>query len=134
MVKSYSLFYMIAVLLAPLPGAAESLNLTITRQDCRLLQPYEAETGQDPSYKPGVDVEGNSVAPADLDGGTRFRIPESFSFPLEVTPFPGSAFSSSAIRLGRIRVDSEGRAFWNGEPLSARDRYLVAQECRKNSK
>lgn len=134
MVKSYSLFCMILLLLAPLPSAAESLDLTITRQDCRFLQPYEAEIGQDPAYRPGVDVEGNPVAPADLDGGTRFRIPESFSFPLEVTPFPDSAFSSSAIRLGRVRVDSKGRAFWNGERLSERDRYLVAQECRKNSK
>ncbi|MFC4350762.1 hypothetical protein ACFOW6_04305 [Fodinicurvata halophila] len=134
MVKSYSLFCTILILLTPLPVAAKDLDLTITRQDCRLLQPYEAEAGQDPAYKPGEDVDGNPVAPADLNGGTGFRIPDSFSFPLEVTPFPDSAFSSSAIRLGRIRVGSDGRVFWNGKSLSERDRYLVAQECRKNSK
>ncbi|MGM0560982.1 MAG: hypothetical protein ACQETX_07940 [Pseudomonadota bacterium] len=134
MVKGYSLFLVAAFLALPLSVAAESVKVTISAADCQLLQPYTPESGQDPAYKPGVDVEGNAVAPADLGGGSQFELPESFTFPLEVTPFPDSAFSSSAIRLGEVRVDEYGTAYWNGDPLTDRDRQLVAKECLENSK
>lgn len=133
MVKGYSLFLIAAFLTLSLSVAAESRKVTISHADCRLLQPYEPDSGQNPNYKPGVDAEGNAVAPADLGGGSRFNLPEQFTFPLEITPFPDSAFSSSAIRLGEVRVDKDGTAYWNGEPLTGRDRYLVAKECLENS-
>jgi hypothetical protein len=50
----------------------------ITKRDCKRLIRYQARA--DVAYKPGVDVRGNSVVPADASGGFTIPLPDVFEF------------------------------------------------------
>lgn len=50
----------------------------ITKRDCRRLLRHQPSG--DVAYKPGVDVRGKAVAPADLSGGFKMILPDVFEF------------------------------------------------------
>lgn len=50
----------------------------ITKRDCKRLIRHQARA--DVAYKPGVDVRGNPVAPADASGGFTIPLPDVFEF------------------------------------------------------
>lgn len=50
----------------------------ITKRDCKRLIRHQARA--DVAYKPGVDVRGNSVVPADASGGFTIPLPDVFEF------------------------------------------------------
>jgi hypothetical protein len=41
----------------------------------------------DVEYKPGVDVRGKAVAPADLPGSRRIKLPDSYEFDITLQVF-----------------------------------------------
>lgn len=72
----------LAVLLSPsLVLAAE---VTVTRGDC--AQVVRHEPAPDTAYRPGADVQGRAVSPADLGGGLQWRPPETFTFAITIDP------------------------------------------------
>lgn len=50
----------------------------ITKRDCRRIIRHQARA--DVAYKPGVDVRGNPVTPADVSGGFTLPLPDVFEF------------------------------------------------------
>src|SRR5262249_50029909 len=59
-------------------------TVTVSKQDCRALATYRPAQGVD--YQPGVDVNGHYVAPADLQGGSTYDLPETVEFNVTINP------------------------------------------------
>jgi hypothetical protein len=99
-------------------------------------------------YKPGVDVHGNAVAPADLGGGYQNIVPK------EITINVGTGLASRLAQahasgeaattgnrsqlpyrggaiLGQLTV-SGNEVLWNGQPLQPQDQAALAAACRAN--
>src|SRR3546814_5653459 len=71
--------------LAPRPAAAAGGYLTLSAEDCtRLARHYPAD---DVTYRPGRDVRGKAVAPADLDPGAGLILPDAVVIPIEIDLF-----------------------------------------------
>lgn len=62
----------------------------ITKRDCKRVIRHQARA--DVAYKPGVDVRGNPVAPADASGGFTIPLPDVFEFNItkDLTTYLGS--------------------------------------------
>lgn len=73
------------VVLLAWPGgtAAESGKVTVkmSPRDCRRL--VRRHPSGDVAYRPGVDVRGKPVVPADLGGGSRLKLPKVISFDIK---------------------------------------------------
>ena len=67
--------------LLPAPAAAEQV-VTVTAGDCRRVVAHVAAA--DVEYRPGVDVRGRKVAPADLGGGPPIKLPDEIAFDIKV--------------------------------------------------
>lgn len=59
-------------------SAAETPRMRITKKDCRRVVRHQVSA--DVAYKPGVDVRGKAVAPADLSGGFTIPLPDVYEF------------------------------------------------------
>lgn len=114
-------------------------SLVVTPADCRAL--VEHRPAPDVAYKPGVDVEGRYVAPADLPGSNDvYRLPDSIQFEIRMNPLAyagqgnlaGTKYANTQVPLGEVSVDLKtGEASFQGRPLtSAQDRTL-REACRK---
>jgi hypothetical protein len=69
------------VLFAAAPVTAGE-GVTITARDCRLLSRHVPDA--DVAHRPGVDVRGKKVAPADLGGAPSIELPEVIAFDVKV--------------------------------------------------
>ncbi len=69
----------------------EAPKVRITKKDCRRLVRHQASA--DVAYKPGVDVRGNAVVPADISGGFTIPLPDVFEFNItkDLTAYLGGA-------------------------------------------
>lgn len=117
------------------PAAGQALSMTGT--DCARL--VEHVPSADVDYKPGVDVLGRPVAPADLPGGPKIELPETITFDVAVDlrrfglPKSSRLYEPHA-ELGRVTVDRNGRVYFNGVPLQSADRNALAEFCRERTK
>lgn len=117
----------------PVQGA-EGATITITRLDCtRIVRHVPAP---DVAYRPGVDVRGRKVAPADLDNGFKVEPPEEFEIPITVDlqdrlgiPANPTLFEAEA-KIGTI-VYRKGKAWFNGQPLATENTAVLAKVCRE---
>jgi hypothetical protein len=133
---SRSLFLALACLALNAPARAETI--TVTTADCATLTRHMP--APDVAYKPGVDVHGKKVTPADLPGNTAIAVPEIVNIPITIdlaarygipatsNLFKGEAYAGTA----RVRV-SDGRAWFNGKPLSSNEAHALAQLCQKTA-
>lgn len=78
-------------------------------------------------YVPGVDVEGRSVAPADLPGPAPLPIKNLAITLRHGTAVAGGHGNGSIIGLVTVR---DGRAYFNDAPLAADDQAAMAAACR----
>jgi len=116
------------------PGAAEEGRMRIPRADCQKLVRYTPDPGV--AYKPGVDVRGKPVAPADLPGsGLRVQLPDQVEFDVSFYPLGSSAggrFDNSELYVGTVRYDLKtGEATFNGVPLTDPQKDEIARRCRQ---
>jgi hypothetical protein len=128
--------------------SARADELTVTAEDCRKL--IQATESADVEYKPGVDVNGNPVVGADLDGGYPDMVPQDITIPIGV---------DLADRLGRARALAQGNTnpteadrpllpydgtlpvgtitlrgntvYWNDQELAPQDDAALAKACRE---
>jgi len=120
-------------LAADMPANPDVRRVIISRAQCRELQRHEPR--DDVTFKPGVDVRGKPVAPADLNGGSSLQLPDEISFDLTVrmTDFlrqpPPPGISDSVARLGRIDVKGTEVSF-NGMPLTDPAVAEIVALCR----
>ena len=90
----------------------------------------------DVAYQPGVDVDGNKVAPADLPGSPQLALPESFVITLElnlrhsVHRVPGPRGLEPKLQLGLITVEGN-RVYYNGQPLDDPEQARLVAACRE---
>ena len=69
----------LAALFAAGTAVAEEAKITITKKDCR-----RHTASADVAYRPGVDVRGRKVVPADAGGRVPLKLPNVFEFNIDV--------------------------------------------------
>jgi hypothetical protein len=120
----------IAVLmLAPTGAAGAEIDL----DTCRVLVPHSPRA--DVTHQPGRGVGGRAVAPADLDRRDP-ALPDRFA--IDVSVLLGDRYGRPSrreldraeLRAGRVEVDVDGRAWFNGRRLDAEDRDRLIVVCR----
>lgn len=107
---------------AALPqGEDAKPTITVTRSACKQLVKHVPD--DDVAYQSGVDVRGNKVAPADLNGGSNIlnSLPKEIEFPVTVDFFEYSGISvpdgvSGEQSIGKISYRN-GRVYFNDQPL-----------------
>ncbi len=113
---------------------AETATITVSKEDCSHIQKYVAQ--QDVTYKPGVDVNGNPVAPADLQDN-RLVLPENIvidlNLPLsDLLTNPPAGLENAEAYIGTLKYNLlSGRLTFNGQELADPAIHAIAEECRK---
>ncbi|MGE0254014.1 MAG: hypothetical protein AB7N54_16425 [Alphaproteobacteria bacterium] len=132
----HAVLVILALLLAA-PAAAQQRTVSVTAADCARLVKHQP--APDVAYRPGVDVHGRPVAPADLDGGTPIALPERFAIPvtvdmaekLGIPPLGSGALHGGEIAVGTVVVTADGRATFNGQPLQSDASAALAAACQR---
>jgi hypothetical protein len=120
--------------LAAMPAAAQ--NIYMDGVDCQRLTVTHVPA-PDVAYKPGVDAQGRKVAPADLNGGgAQITVPDRITFDVAVDlrrfgiPSTSPLFQPN-LPLGKVTVERDGRAFYNGQPLQSPEIEALRELCRQ---
>lgn len=109
------------------PVVAETV--TITAEDCARLNEHVPDASV--TYQPGVDVDGNKVAPATLGGGFQVKPPSEIKIPIQISPGPASTqFSTSDTTIGTVTYKN-GRVYYNGKPVQDDEAARIAKLCQK---
>ncbi len=119
----------------PAPAAAAQV-ITVTVHDCRHVVAHVASP--DVEYRPGVDVRGRKVAPADLGGTPQVEIPDTITFDLQLDleelagpppPGPvGEVFGWPV--LGHISIRGH-KVYFNDRLLGDLAEAELARKCRE---
>ena len=118
-----------------LTQVALAAEIKIAPEDCRRLVQHRPDA--DVTYKPGVDVRGNPVAPADLPGQARLTAPNEITIDLTVdvlrrygVPSDSPLAPRGEAAVGTIVYDiAAGRMTYNGQPLSDPEQDALAAAC-----
>jgi hypothetical protein len=124
------------ILVSATAAATAQITVEITEQDCSQLVQHVAAA--DVAYQPGVDVNGDAVAPADLNGAQQIPAPDVVSFPLtlDLADRLGISLGDGVDILARpvigdVAITSDGRVFFNGNPLTSDEQFELAQKCQR---
>lgn len=114
----------------PLTGDADATSpvvedvkqtITVSKSACRALVQHVPDA--DVAYQPGVDVRGNKVVGADLNGGSNIlqSLPKEIEFPVTLDFFAYSGIAvpdgvSGEQSIGKITYRN-GRVYFNDQPL-----------------
>jgi hypothetical protein len=124
-----------ATLAIGIDGAmADSDRMRISRRDCLNLVEYRPDP--DVAYRPGLDVRGKPVVPADLPGSSMaVRLPDQVEFDISFNPLKGKSrrrFGQTELYVGTVRYDlTTGEATFNGNPLTNPEKDEIARRCRE---
>ncbi len=123
---------LVLILISPLAAAQQTI--TIDRDVCALLTEHEPDA--DVAFTPGVDVNGNPVAAADLPGSPQLELPDGYAIPIEllIPMAEGIGPEDSALRAKVIagRVDLVGDdLLFNGQPLETDVETRLRAACRE---
>lgn len=117
-------------------AAAQSQPLALTREQCRNLVQYVP--APDVAYRPGVDVNGKPVAPADLPQTMPAPAPDEIVIDLKrplAQVAPGRAppaIASSNAHFGLVTIDpASGKVYLDGKPLEDPEMSEIASACRR---
>ncbi len=126
-------------------SAARAETVKLSTGDCSKLVAHQPT--DDVTYKPGVDVRGKAVVPADIGGGTQITVPESIDIQIGIDLADRLALRDArrqgAATTTRKVLPYEGKSpigtltvkgndvFWNGERVASQDEALLAEACRK---
>jgi len=91
------------------------------------------------AYQPGVDVEGNAVAPADLPGAPQMKLPDQIKIPLTLnraktlnlntSTYPYNQLGKGTeAQLGVLTVEGD-KVFFNDQPISDEQQDKLAVLC-----
>ncbi len=123
------------ILVGATTAATAQITVEITEQDCSDLVLHVASA--DVAYQPGVDVNGNAVAPADLNGPQAIPAPDVITFPLTLDLADRLGISLGDVDIlarpviGDVAITSDGRVFFNGKPLTSDEQFELAQKCQR---
>lgn len=129
-IKILSFGGVFAVLFLPETLAAQPLEIVVVgRTTCRTLTAHQP--APDVAYKPGVDVHGKPVAPADLpsSGGGQDQVKVALKRNL---PVGVAGLGASEIVVGEVKVDLlTGKATLDGKPLEAGLQSDILAACAR---
>ncbi|MEQ8193559.1 MAG: hypothetical protein RIB59_03630 [Rhodospirillales bacterium] len=120
-----------AVLLLP-AAAAQAVQVTVTKADCQRIVQHVPSA--DVEYKPGVDVYGRKVAPADLGGSPQIKLPETITFDLKIdmtglgTSSAGDVFGEPS--LGKVSIQGH-QVYFNGQPIGGIGQAELVRKCKE---
>lgn len=129
----------VLAVLAPASGWAETV--VVTAATCEALATYVP--APDVNYRPGVDVNGNPVAPADLGGTPQIKVPEDIvvtitvelARTLGIPAFPDPAHPQNDIYKPEASIGvvtyKDGRFAFNGQPLQSDAEAELAKLCQR---
>ncbi|WP_299439477.1 hypothetical protein [uncultured Rhodospira sp.] len=123
----------------PAHGADEGSApaVTIDAETCRRLVRHIPDP--DVTYRPGVDVRGRPVAPADLHDYSAFEslVPDTVTFHVVLDPFertgiaPPKGIESPGMVLGTVGYDiNRGTFTINGRPVTTSQEDALLRACR----
>ena len=119
------------------PYAPENGVVIVTHDVCARLQVYEP--APDVAYQPGVDVDGNPVAPAELPGSNDLDIDLddiAIDPRIPLARFDGDPQARQPV-LGEAEIDlgpitfREGRPYLGGRPLRSAEEHALAAACAR---
>ena len=117
------------------PVTAAEPVIIISKNDCARLVTHQPSP--DVTYKPGVDVNGRPVVPADLPGSAQITVPEDIAIDLTVDVqrrfgiSGNSAMFRSEVRVGTVIVKPDGSATFEGQPLTTPEQQALSVLCQK---
>ncbi len=121
------------------PGALGGLvqpdgRIVITRDMCQQAR-VQHQPAPDVAYRPGTDVYGRPVAPADLPGsGTSAYGGLGSQSSTDLLIRPQAAARGGVIGetyVGRVTVDASGRTLLNGQPIEPSSQSELQQLCAR---
>lgn len=92
------------------PLLVEARTIVVEDGRCRVVERHVPD--DDVAYRPGVDVKGRAVAPADLNGGNQVATPRFVTIPLNIPinqflPVTPPFLNDVEVDAGLILVDTE---------------------------
>lgn len=114
---------------------AEEIRVEVDEKTCQKVQRHLAR--QDVNYKPGVDVRGKKVVPADIQSN-QIVLPETISIDLslplqdlfDVANPPARELQNAEVEVGRIDYDiSSGQLSFNGQKLAEPALVKIGEKC-----
>ncbi len=133
--KIFLFFIVLSVYSAFVAPVHAQATVQITRAECDRLAVHTPSA--DVAYSPGVDVNGNAVAPADLDPQPKIAVPDVISIPVTIDlatnlgiPTPFLARPS----VGEVQVTPDGRVTFNGQPVGGDAQQELAKRCQQISR
>ena len=115
--------------------AAHGATVKVTREACKNVVAHQPSA--DVAYKPGVGVNGNSVAPANLNNGPQIGVPREIVIPIEIDLQQRAGNSTTDRKYesnAQIGVVSyrDGQVFYNGKPLQGgQNEIKIAVACKR---
>ena len=126
----------IFAVLALISGASGPVHaqttVRITEADCSRLVNHVAAA--DVNYRPGVDVNGNAVAPADLNAQPQIRMPDVISIPVTIDLATNLGIDTPFLArptVGEVQITRDGRVSFNGQPIGDAAQQELAQRCQR---
>ncbi|HEX3498443.1 MAG TPA: hypothetical protein VHT04_03895 [Stellaceae bacterium] len=132
-----------AVALAPflvaVPAIAQQGPIIVSSSACDSIAHINDAPGV--AYTPGVDADGNAVAPADLPGGGTALNQAIASAPVKITvdlqkrfgiPANATLFQGES-QIGYVTIQ-DGKAYLDGQPLNVAEQGLLATACRERER
>ncbi len=114
---------------------AHGATVKVTREACSHVVAHQPSA--DVAYQPGVDVNGNSVAPANLNNGPQIGVPKEIAIPISIDLQQRSGNSEtdrnydSDAQIGMVTY-RDGQVFYNGKPLQGGDdQTRLAAACKR---
>lgn len=113
-------------------AAPEDGTIRLTRADCRYVLRHRPSA--DVEYKPGVDIYGRAVAPADVDGGVDYGA-ERFTLNLTFDIFeaygiaPPIEGAEGNVGIGTLQFEGN-RVWFNGKRLNDQEADGLVVLCR----
>lgn len=127
----------LALLSLPFPALAQTEPPTI-RVDpaaCRYLTRHQP--GADVEYKPGVDVHGKPVAPADLADGYAIELPKSIDIAITADIARRFGIATNNLYRGEAQIGTvtlQGdQVLFNGRPIQPQAETELMALCGKGS-
>jgi hypothetical protein len=107
-------------------------TVRITDSDCSQLVTHVAAS--DVNYRPGVDVNGNAVAPADLNAQPQISVPDVISIPVTIDLATNLGINTPFLArptVGEVQITRDGRVSFNGQPIGDSAQHELAKRCQQ---
>ena len=122
---------LLVVFLVPAHAALAQSVVTINEADCDRLVAHVVSP--DVAYTPGMDVNGQAVAPADLNGSANIQMPDVISIPVTIDLATSLGIQTPFLArptIGEVQVTRDGRVTFNGQPITSDAEHELARQCQ----